>query len=348
LSPLHVSIHATDPRVRERMLRNKRGGMSLRWLRALLDHGIEVHGQVVVCPGLNDGAVLDDTLAGVLDRFPDLASVAVVPLGVSRYNTEPAMRPHTTAEASTVVEIIERWQAVFADLVGHPMVHAADEYYLLAGRPFPGADAYGEFPMHEDGIGMVRSFEREFHGAVDAPIGPQAGFFAAVDGAPAVGYRAPRTDDASSTGCGAESESAAGGVSPVSLRARKGAPIGVLTGRYGAEVLGPLLGELDRDDVRLLPVANEFFGGNTSVTGLMVGADVARVLASEPAGHRYLLPDVCLTGGLFLDGVRVEDLPRPVEIVATNGIALRAALESGAASERPGVHFPPQHQKDLR
>lgn len=338
LSPLHVSIHATDARVRERMLRNKRGGMSLRWLRALLSHGIEVHGQVVVCPGLNDGDVLDDTLAGVLDRFPDLASVAVVPLGVSRFNTEPAMRPHTTAEARTVVDIIERWQAVFNDVLGHPMVHAADEYYLLAGRPFPAADVYGEFPMHEDGIGMARSFEREFHGEVDTPIGPQAGFFAAVDGAPAVGYRAPRTDAASG---GSDS-------TPISLRARRTAPVGVLTGPYGAEVLRPLVATLGRDDVRLVPVANEFFGGNTAVTGLMVGADVARVLAAEPAGHRYLLPDVCLTGGVFLDGVRVDDLPRPVEVVPTNGIALRAALESGAVSARPRVHSSPQIREDVR
>ena len=95
LSPLNVSIHATDPDVRNEMLRNRRGATSLRWLRALLDHGVEVHGQVVVCPGLNDGAVLDDTLAGVLDRYPELASLCVVPLGVSRYNTEARMRPHT-------------------------------------------------------------------------------------------------------------------------------------------------------------------------------------------------------------------------------------------------------------
>ena len=74
LSPLHVSIHATDPAVRTRMLRNPRGAMSLRWLRALLDHGITVHGQIVVCPGVNDGAILDDTLAGVLDEYPELAS----------------------------------------------------------------------------------------------------------------------------------------------------------------------------------------------------------------------------------------------------------------------------------
>ena len=84
LSPLHVSIHATDPEVRADMLRNRRGATSLRWLRALLDHGVEVHGQVVVCPGLNDGAVLDDTLAGVLDRYPELASLCVVPLGLSQ------------------------------------------------------------------------------------------------------------------------------------------------------------------------------------------------------------------------------------------------------------------------
>src|SRR5215218_7040361 len=84
LSPLHVSIHATDPEIRSRMLRNPRGGMSLRWLRALLDHGIEVRGQIVVCPGVNDGAILDQTFAGILDRFPELSHVAVVPLGLSR------------------------------------------------------------------------------------------------------------------------------------------------------------------------------------------------------------------------------------------------------------------------
>ncbi len=84
LSPLHVSIHATDHEIRNRMLKNERGGMSLRWLRALLDHGIEVRGQVVVCPGINDGDVLEDTFAGILDRFPELSSVAVVPLPSSK------------------------------------------------------------------------------------------------------------------------------------------------------------------------------------------------------------------------------------------------------------------------
>jgi NifB/MoaA-like Fe-S oxidoreductase len=104
-------------------------------------------------------------------------------------------------------------------------------------------------------------------------------------------------------------------------------PVGILTGELGRAVISPLVAELDQSDVRVIPVVNEFFGGNTGVTGLMVGADVARALAGEPGGHRYLLPDVCLSDdGRFLDGHTVADLPRPVEVVATDGHALRRAL----------------------
>jgi putative radical SAM enzyme (TIGR03279 family) len=312
LSPLNVSIHATDPEVRADMLRNRRGATSLRWLRALLDHGIEVHGQVVVCPGVNDGAVLDDTLAGVLDRFPELASLCVVPLGVSRWSDEPRMRPHTAAEAAAVVDTVHDWQDVFELVLGRRLVFAGDEYYLLAGRPFPDAESYEDFAMHEDGIGMARTFEREFRGAADHATGVRSGFFAWVDGAPAEGYRAPRT--------------AGDGSTRIHLRPKADAPVAVLTGPLGARVLAPLLAELDRSDVRLVTVANEFFGGNIGVTGLMVGEDIAKALEHEPEGHRYLLPDVCLSQGLFLDGTAPDDLPRPVEVVPTDGLALRAAL----------------------
>jgi len=98
----------------------------------------------------------------------------------------------------------------------------------------------------------------------------------------------------------------------------------VITGEYGAKVLRPLLAGFD--GVRVLAVENTFFGGNIGVTGLLVGEDVARVLADQPEGDRYLLPDVCLSNGLFLDGTRPDDLPRAVEIVATDGVSLRRAL----------------------
>ena len=305
LSPLHVSIHATDPDVRVRMLRNKRGATSLRWLRALLDAGVSVHGPIVVCPGINDGDVLADTLAGVLDQYSALASLCVVPLGVSDHSNEPAMRPHTRDEAERVVHLVEQWQDIYLRLLGHRLVFAADEYYLLAERPFPSPETYEGFPMHEDGIGMARTFELEFTGQSSTATGARPGFFQWVDGAPAEGYRAPRAT--------------------ITVRRRR-APVGILTGAYGARVLAPLIDGLGRDDVRVIPVENRFFGGNIGVTGLLVGEDLARVLHEQPEGDRYLLPDVCLTQGRFLDGMAPEDLPRAVEILPTDGVALRAAI----------------------
>src|SRR5882757_3339214 len=142
LGPLYVSIHATDPEMRTRLLRNRRGATSLRWLGALLDAGVEVHGQVVVCPGINDGAVLDDTLLGILDRFPRLATVGIVPLGVSDHTTEPDMRAHTRAEAQRAIDIVETWQRRYHAALGRRLAYASDEYYLLAQRAFPTASEY--------------------------------------------------------------------------------------------------------------------------------------------------------------------------------------------------------------
>jgi len=319
LSPLFVSIHATDPDVRAGLLRNRRGATSLRWLGALLDGGIEVHGQVVVCPGRNDGAVLEDTLAGVLDRFPGLATVACVPLGVSTFSHEDAMRPHTTDEAAAVCDLVARWQQTFLQAIGRRMVFAADEYYLMAERPFPPAASYEGFPQHENGLGMARAFEAAFGGDEHAALGVRPGFFAAVDGAPAAGYRAPRHDPVDPSG--------------PDERAR---PVAILTGEYGARVLAPLVDSLGRTDIRLVPVANHFFGGNIGVSGLLTGTDLSAVLADQPEGHRYLLPDSCLSEGRFLDDLTPADLPRPVEVVATDGLSLRRALEAPAGARVTG------------
>ncbi|HXW31728.1 MAG TPA: DUF512 domain-containing protein [Acidimicrobiales bacterium] len=310
LSPLFVSIHTTDPALRARMLRNERGATSLRWLRALLDGGIEVHGQVVVCPGVNDGDALEASMAGILDQYPELASVACVPLGLSRFSTESSMRPHTTAEAEQVLSTVEQWQAIAKSLLGRRLVYAADEYYLMAKRPFPPAHAYDGFPQHENGIGMARAFEAAFAGDDSCAHGVRPGFFAWVDGAPAQGYRAPRHG---------------GDGAPPSSGER---PVAVLTGEYGAAVLGPLLAPLQERGrpIRVLAVANRFFGGTIAVTGLLTGADVSAVLDRQPEDERYLLPDVCLSGGRFLDGCAVSDLPRPVEVVPSDGASLARAL----------------------
>ncbi len=330
LGPLYVSIHATDPDVRTRLLRNRRGATSLRWLELILDAGIEVHGQVVVCPGINDGAVLDDTLLGVLDRFPRLATVGVVPLGVSAHNHEDEMRVHTLAEAQAVVDIVERWQTRFLDALGRRLVYVSDEYYLLAERPFPALDAYDGCPQHENGIGMARTFEAEVRAALAgddiAGTGPRTGFFAWVDGAPADGYRAPRDNSLQQL---ADFPGAEHRISHQQLGGSERWNV-IVTGELGAAVLEPLLDELP-GRVRLLPVKNGFFGGNIGVTGLLTGGDVAAALEGQSEHDRYLLPDVALSRGRFLDGTTAAQLPRLVEIVPTDGGALVHALLRAAS-----------------
>jgi NifB/MoaA-like Fe-S oxidoreductase len=220
------------------------------------------------------------------------------------------MRPHTRGEADAVVEAIAEWQEVFRAALGRRLAYASDEYYLLAGREFPDAEEYDGFPQHENGVGMARAFELELAGK-RAAAPAASGFFQWVEGAPASGYRAPR----------APLEAV-----PVRLGTDR-LPPSIVTGEYGAAVLRPLLDRAGFTEVELLAVRNELFGGNIAVTGLLAGADVGRALAQAPSARRYLLPDVCLSKGVFLDGVEVGDLPRPVEVVPTDGTSLRRALE---------------------
>ena len=299
LSPLYVSIHTTDPDLRARILHNPKGATSLVWLARLLEAGIEVHGQVVCCPGINNGAELERTLAGVCERYPRLASVGVVPLGVSRFNREAAMRPHTVGEMATDVDIVEGWQARFLHATGTRRVWASDEFYLGAGRPFPRVESYEDFPQMENGIGLARALEADL-------LHLGGGAFQAVDGARGMGYRAPRADTRAAP-------AVAGGRPPV-----------VLTGELGARVIAPLVNGAD-----VVPVKNEFFGGNIGVTGLLTGSDVERVLREGPARADYFLPDVCLSDGRFLDdrtpGEVANATLRRLHVVPTTAAGLRQA-----------------------
>ena len=288
LGPLYVSIHATDPDVRAAMLRNPRGATSLRWLEALLDAGVVVHGQVVLCPGINNDAVLERTLAETIIRFPELATLGIVPLGLSKYNREADLRVHTPEEAAADLEIIHFWQGRALDAVGRRIFQASDELYLTAGLGVPPSEHYEAFAQHENGIGMVRAFYDELDrlesgNASAEPI--VTGEWRSVPAAPADGYRAPRhtSDDP---------------------RPSDG-PIVVVTGSYGREVIAPVKERLERltdRHIRILEVQNDFFGGNTAVAGLMAGIDVSAALdADTAAAGAYVLPDVALSGDTFID-----------------------------------------------
>ena len=201
-------------------------------------------------------------------------------------------------------------------MLGRRLVFAADEYYLLAGRPFPDADAYEGFPMHEDGIGMARTFELEFTrpSADDGHRRREPGFFAWVDGAPGRGLPGATTAVDGAAGDRADRSREPGR----SLRPRRAAPVGVLTGELRRPRCSARCSAgLGRDDVRVVPVENRFFGGNIGVAGLLVGEDLARVLADRargpplPAARR--LP---VRRAASSTAPRPTDLPRPVEVVA--------------------------------
>ncbi len=312
LGPLYVSIHATDPSVRAEMLRNRRGATSLRWLEALLDNDITVHGQVVLCPGINNGPVLERTLAETITRFPKLTTLGIVPLGLSKYNTEPDLRVHTAREAADDLEIVHFWQGRALDALGRRIFQASDELYVHAGIDVPAGDHYEAYAQHENGIGMVRAFYDELErleGGSRSPMPIVTGEWRSVPAAPAEGYRAARhLRDDPTPGDG---------------------PIVVLTGSYGLSVLDPVKERLERlaeRTIRLMEVRNDFFGGNTAVAGLMVGRDIiARITAdTEPVGT-YVIPDVALSGDTFIDDVPLST----VQAAAKAPIVVAPATASG-------------------
>lgn len=326
LSPLYVSIHSSQPHVRSDMLRNVRGGFSLRWMKILLDHDIQIRAQIVLCPGVNDGAILESTLAGLLEQFPQLESIAIVPLGLSRFNTEGRMRVHTTDEALAVINTVSKWQARYRRAVSRQPIHLADEFYLVAQHEIPAAEMYSDFPMLEDGVGLVRSFVNAFNGNGPDLMGKQSGFFASVDVASPTDY-VRVVNPAADTGLRSTAPVS------ISLRSRErttNKPVAVVTGSYGASIIRPLLDAQGFDNVSVLEVNNQYFGGNTAVAGLMTFEDVHRVMSLDNGAHVYLLPDVCLNDGVFLDGGTLNDLSREfsVEVLSTSGSSLRNRLEA--------------------
>lgn len=159
LSPLYVSIHATDPALRRKMLGNPHAQDILDVMRRLVRKGIAIHGQIVACPGINDGPVLERTLSDLMAFRPGLSTVAVVPVGLTSHRAGlPPLRGVTRDEASATIDLVDRFRKAAGENDGEPFVMAADEYYLLAGRPVPGRRVYGGFSQIENGVGLIRSF----------------------------------------------------------------------------------------------------------------------------------------------------------------------------------------------
>jgi len=159
LGPLYISVHATDPRVRSAMLGRRSSADVLATMRRLAEAGIAMHTQIVLCPGINDGAQLERTVQDLSGLFPEVRSIAIVPVGLTRYREGLVpLRPVGRVGARRCIEQVVGWQEEFLSRFGTRLVYAADECYLTARLEIPEAEAYEDFPQIENGVGMVRQF----------------------------------------------------------------------------------------------------------------------------------------------------------------------------------------------
>jgi Fe-S oxidoreductase, related to NifB/MoaA family len=162
LSPLYISVHAWDAEVRSRLMRNPQAGKLPEQVKRLAEAGIMIHAQIVLLPDHNDGDVLVETIERLGELYPAVQSIAVVPVGLTRYREKlTSLRGFTPEEARWIIDKAEVWQKDFFDKTGLHLVYLADEFYVLAGREFPELSVYDDFPQLENGVGMARKFITE-------------------------------------------------------------------------------------------------------------------------------------------------------------------------------------------
>ena len=283
LSPLYVSVHATEPELRARLLDNPRAGLLLDQLAWFAERDLQIHAQVVVCPGLNDGAALDRTLSD-LSRFaggewPAVLSAAVVPVGLTRFRpADDGLVPVDPASARDVIARVEAPQGQYRKELGTRFTWLSDEWYLIAGLPLPPRDDYEDLPQQENGVGSIRAFlEALDQATTDLP------------------ERVPHPRRCSWV-VGRIVEQA---LKPVTDR---------LNGVDGVSLL-------------LHGLPSPYWGQDQVVTGLLTGRDLIDGLQGRDLGEELLLPSVMLRQGqpVFLDDMDLDTLraalPVPVRVV---------------------------------
>ena len=280
LSPQYVSVHATDLEVRAYLLGidRQRADISAK-VRQLLDAGIEIHAQVVLCPNINDGEILRRTISDLAELYPRVRSVAIVPLGLTRYLNDERLIPVTPDFCRRTIREISALQRDLRQRLGTTFAFLGDEIYLRAGQPVPGRKHYGDYPQIEDGIGMVRSFANQFEAM------------------------RRRIQSASLSTSGASG----GGLFGT-----------IMTGTLFAPVLRKMIERLNaRVDTRLhvLAVDNSYFGGDVSVAGLLTGGDFLAA-RDKVVGDFTIIPRVTLKSDepIMLDGMSFEELKGQFEV----------------------------------
>lgn len=290
LSPLYVSVHATEPGLRGQLLGRSAPSDVLSPLRRLIGSGIQVHTQLVLVPGRNDGSHLAHSLADLVSLYPGVQSVAIVPVGLTQRHA-PGLRSYRPDEARRLLDEVEPWRVRCRRELGVTLVYPSDEWYLLAERDVPPAEQYDGFPQLENGVGIVRRFLEEW-AAVKAMGWTRLG--RSVSGTRRGGWR--RRGSASTWG------------------AVPGPAAILVCGELAAPILEPVAGDLAAHlgaRVVVTPVVNQWYGGGVTVSGLLTARDVITQLAERvTSDDLVLLPRVMFdsSGRLTLDDMTPQSI----------------------------------------
>ncbi len=289
MSPIHISVHTTDPELRVKMMKNKHAGTVLSYLRKFADAGIDMECQIVLCKNLNDGAALDRTMHDLLSYLPALGTCSIVPCGLSchREGLYP-LEPFADTDCAAVLDQVAAVQKQCIKEHGYPVFYCSDEFYLKANRPFPDGTFYGDYAQLDNGVGMIPSMRDEFHDALD------------------------ELDEAD---CAVTREvSVATGYAAYDF-------IKSLADRLCARVSGLT--------IHVYKIRNDFFGEQITVAGLVTGGDLIRQLTGKPLGEALYIPSVMLRHeqDRFLDDITTEavaaalDVPLCIQDTAGGGYA---------------------------
>ncbi len=276
LSPLYVSVHATQPELRIRLLKNPRAGLIMEQLRWFAERELQIHTQIVVCPGINDGPNLERTIRDLASfhkgEWPAVASIAVVPVGLTRFRpSEDSLTPVSKKTASEVIEQVQALQKIFAKQYQTRIVWLADEWFLIAGKQLP--KDYEDYPQIGNGVGSIGKFVEEFQKIarkkLPQKISPKRKMLWVVGNAVELAF----------------------------------------------EPLVAQLNKVEGLQVELVPLRSEYWGQEITVTGLLTGYDLLKGLADKDLGDGILLPAVMLKHDedKFLDDTTVEDISRQLK-----------------------------------
>jgi putative radical SAM enzyme (TIGR03279 family) len=285
MTPVNVSVHTTNPELRKTMLRNRFAGDVLNKIRILTQGGITVNTQIVLCKGINDRAELDRTIRELSELAPGVASISVVPVGLTKWREGlTRLEPLNEEECAVVLEQVSLWQQKLYKSFGSRLVYLADEFYIKAGVKLPELGDYEDFPQIENGVGLMTLLIHEFHE-----------------------YLRNHQED----------------IDLLLGKWTKPRKVSIATGKCAFMYIKQLAQVLEKRynnlEVLVYPIENNFFGENVTVTGLLTGCDIVAQLKGKELGDELLLSESMLRSGeeVLLDDYTVEMLSKELNSVIT-------------------------------